>query len=70
MLKQDSTAERLSEVAKVVNEVRLQSDTETLKRLKFELEALAVRATNWSMKMIPGKEKVVGLRSLENKSHA
>lgn len=66
-LQTDSDADKLSEIERVLGQISLLEDWESLRRLDVELLNLARRAEGWQKRLIPSKEKIVQLQRLEHK---
>jgi hypothetical protein len=55
MLNTDSAAERINEIARVVNRIELEEDHAILRRLHYELDELAHRAQRTEKRVTPNK---------------
>lgn len=66
-LQNDSDADKLVEIERVLSQIGLLEDWEALRRLDVELFNLARRAEGWQKRLIPSQEKVVQLKRLESR---
>lgn len=66
-LHDDYAAEKLSQIARAVASIVMEEDHAAVRRVQFELEEVAKRATKWGKRITPNREKVVSLTKLEDK---
>lgn len=64
-LQNDSDAEKLAEIEKVLSEITQLEDWEGLRRIDVELFNLAERAQGWKKRLTPSREKIVQFTRLE-----
>lgn len=63
----DADAEKLATIERVLPQISMLEDWESLRRLDVELVNLGERASRWRTRLTPSREKVVQLRALEKK---
>ena len=63
----DADAEKLATIERVLPQISMLEDWESLRRLDVELINLGERASGWRKRLTPSREKVVQLRALEKK---
>jgi hypothetical protein len=63
----DADAEKLATIERVLPQISMLEDWESLRRLDVELVNLGERASRWRGRLTPSREKVVQLRALEKK---
>ena len=63
----DADAEKLATIERVLPQISMLEDWESLRRLDVELVNLGERASRWRGRLTPSREKVVQFRALEKK---
>jgi hypothetical protein len=68
MLANDTAADKLGEIAKVIGKVTLEEDKACLRRIHFALGELSERSNGWRQRLTPKGQNVVPLKLLQKKA--